>query len=259
MPALLEVEGLEAVAGGAWLLRDVSLEVEEGSMVALVGGTASGKSLLLDLLLGLVPARGGRVRLAGRDIRHLPPLTRQKLGLRCAFQDPPVFPGLLVREQLALGAPSVRLEARARERLLDYLPELRDPLGQPVTSLDHPLRRLVDLGRALLGLPRILMIDDLCPAIGIERALKLLQALARDGYTLLVADRYAEAVLKEASYGYVLAQGRIRAEGRPAELIRDHRLLACCAGDRTPMRMIEGKMWGNDFPHAPSGLSRRSA
>lgn len=231
MASLLEARSIEAVAHGDWLIRGVSLDVAEGSTVALVGGAQAGKSALLDLLLGRHPARGGELRLGGHDLMPLGPLARQQLGLRCAFQLPPVFPGLAVREHLVLAAASVRLEAAAFERLADYLPELAGRLDQPVAALEPQLLRLVDLGRALLGLPRLLLIDNLIPAIGVARASELLHRLARDGYTLLVADRYAEAALGAADYGYVLAQGRLVAEGRPSELLADPRMLASCAGD----------------------------
>ncbi len=231
MPGLLQARGLEAVADGDWLIRDLSLDVAEGSLVALVGGAQAGKSVLFELLLGLRPARAGELRLAGHELMPLGPLARQQLGLRCAFQTPPVFPGLAVREYLVLAAASVRLEAAAFERLADYLPELEGCLDQRVDDLEPELLRLVDLGRALLGLPRLLLIDDLMPAIGVDRASDLLRSLARDGYTLLVADRYAEPVLGLADYGYVLAQGRLVAEGRPGELLADQRLFAACAGD----------------------------
>jgi ABC-type branched-subunit amino acid transport system ATPase component len=233
MPALLVARELEAVAEGHWLLRGVSIEVEDGSTVAVVGGPASGKSLLLELVMGLRRLRAGQIRLAGRDLLPLGPVERQRLGLRCAFQAPPVFPGLSVAEHLALAAPSVRLEGGAFARIAAYLPELEDHLGQPVNGLELRLRRLVDLGRALLGLPRVLLIDNLLPAVGVDRAGELLHALSRDGYTLLLADRYAEVLLGHADYGYVLAQGRVVARGRPSELTADPRLLATCAGDPT--------------------------
>jgi ABC-type branched-subunit amino acid transport system ATPase component len=231
MSALLEVRALAAVADGNWLLRDVTIEVAEGSTVALVGGAGAGKTLLLQLLLGLAERRGGFIRLAGQDIGGLTPGQRQRLGLRCAFQRPPVFPGLDVREHLALAAPSVKLEAHAIERLADLIPELTGCLDQPVSGLDAPLLRLVDLGRALLGLPRVLLIDDLFATIGSARAAALVQALAEQGYTLLVADRYAAPVLAVADRGYVLAQGRLVAAGAPEELLADQRLLFSCAGD----------------------------
>jgi|GEM_PF-3438624 len=231
MPALLSASHIEAVADGDWLIRDVSLEVAEGSTVALLGGAAAGKSVLFDLLLGLRPQRAGEIRLGGHDLGPLGPLARQQLGLRCAFQTPPVFPGLAVREHLVLAAASVRLEDSAIPRLADYFPELDGRLDQPVTALEPELLRLVDLGRALLGLPRVLLIDNLLPAIGIERASSLVESLARDGYTLLLADRWAEPTLALADYGYVLAQGRLVAAGRPSELLADGKLLAACAGD----------------------------
>jgi len=231
MAALLQARELEAVADGHWLLRGVSLEVAEGSTVAVIGGAAAGKTVLLDLLLGLRPLRDGTVRLGDRDITAFGTLERQRLGLRCAFQIPPVFAGLTVAEQLALAAPSVRLDSRAFARIAAYLPELEELLGRRMEGLDLPLRRLVDLGRALLGLPRVLLIDNLLPAIGIDRAGELLHGLGRDGYTLLVADRYAEPLLRQADYGYVMAEGRLVASGQPNRLLADDRLLASCAGD----------------------------
>lgn len=231
MRALLSARGLDAVADGAWLLRDVSLEVGEGRLVALVGGAQAGKSVLCELLLGLRPLRAGILQLGGRDLSPLGPLERQRLGLRCAFQVPPLFAGLTVAEQLALATPSVRLESGAFDRIADYLPELADHLARPLESLDLELRRLVDLGRALLGLPRLLLVDGLLPAVGIDRAGELLEHLRRDGYTLLVTDRYAEPLLHLADDGYVMANGRIVARGRPDALLADDRLLASCAGD----------------------------
>jgi branched-chain amino acid transport system ATP-binding protein len=231
MAPLLQVDGLAAVAEGNWLLREVSLQVTEGSIVAVVGGAAAGKTLLLDLLLGLAGARAGSIRLAGEDIAGLGTDERQRRGLRCAVQHPPVFAGLAVHEHLALAAPSVKLEADAASRVTELLPELADCLEHQVASLD-PLRlRLVDLGRALLGLPRLLLIDDLFPVAGIDRASELVHELARQGHTLLIADRYAEPVLAHADHGYVLEQGRLVAEGAPPDLTRNSRMLASCAGD----------------------------
>ncbi len=231
MPVLLEVRAIEAVADGDWLVRNVSLEVEDGQTVALLGGAAAGKTVLFDLLLGLRPARDGTIRLAGQDLMPRGTLARQQLGLRCAFQIPPIFPGLAVREHLELAATSVRLEGPALDRLLNYLPELEARLDEPVAGLEPELLRLVDLGRALLGLPRVLLIDNLMPVLGVERAQALLQSLALDGYTLLVADRWAESVLEIADHGYVLAAGRLVAAGSPRELLADGRLIAAVAGD----------------------------
>jgi len=229
--ALLRLEALDIVAGGAWLLEGISLEVVEGSTVALVGGPGAGKSLIVDLVLGLASPRAGTVRLDGRNITALPPLARQRSGIRAAFAEPPVFPGLTIREHLALAVAGGRLRARALSRLAEYLPELEGRLDQPVGSQGAAVLRLVDLARAMLGMPRILLIDDLFPALGAERAGELVRSLARDGYTLLLADRYGEAVLDHADHGYVLAQGTIVAEGAPATLRADPRLLATCAGD----------------------------
>ncbi len=136
-----------------------------------------------------------------------------------------------MREHLALAAPSVKLEAHAIERLAELMPELTACLDQSVTRLEAPLLRLVDLGRALLGLPRLLLIDDLFAAVGSDRAGELVRSLAGQGYTLLVADRYAEPVLALADAGYVLARGRVVAAGPPEQLLADQRLLASCAGD----------------------------
>lgn len=231
MPALLELDRIQFVADGAWLLRDVSLRVDQASTVALVGGAAAGKSLLLAIALGLVRPRSGAVRLDGRDVSGLDSRRRQQLGVRCAFQSPLLFPGLDVREHLELAAAGGSLERRPLEKLLDYLPELEDKLDRRPLELDAPTRRLVDIARALLGLPQLLLIDQLFPAIGIDRAGELVEHLTRDGFTLLLADRYGEIAMRHAHYGYVLGGGRIRDEGIAADLALDDRLLATCAGD----------------------------
>ncbi len=229
--ALLRLEAIDVVAAGAWLLEGVSLEVMEGSTVALVGGPGAGKSLVVDLVLGLAGLRAGSVYLDGRNITALPPLARQRSGIRAAFADPPFFPGLTVGEHLALAVAGGRLRSRARARLAEYLPEVDARLDQPAEMQGAAILRLVDLARAMLSMPRVLLIDDLFPALGTERAGELVRSLARDGYTLLLADRYGEAVLDHADQGYVLAQGTIVAEGAPAALKADERLLATCAGD----------------------------
>lgn len=231
MPALLELDRIQLVGQGAWLLRDVSLRVEEGSTVALIGGAAAGKSLLLAIAMGQLAPRSGAVRFDGRDVTSLDARERHRLGLGMAYQTPPFFPGFDVREHLELAAAGGRLEPRQLQKLLDFLPELEGSLEHPVDSLDQPTRRLVDVARALLGLPRLLLVDQLFPVVGVDRAGALVERLAREGFSLLIADRYGEVAMRHADYGYVLTGGRIQDEGAAADLAQDERLLAACAGD----------------------------
>ncbi|MEU3462366.1 ATP-binding cassette domain-containing protein [Streptomyces sp. NPDC006733] len=208
----LSYDGITAVDG-------VDLAVPPGRVTALTGPNGAGKSTLFDCLCGTARPRRGRVLLDGRDITRLPPYRRARLGLARTFQQLAVFPGLSVAENIAVGAEqgAVR-DPEAVERILRLL-ALGPVRDAPAADLPTGTLRRVELGRALAGAPRVLLLDE--PAAGLDSAeiealRHVLRALAADGMALLLVEHDLELVGALADVVHVMTDGRITAAGPPA-------------------------------------------
>lgn len=213
----LSYDGITAVDG-------VDLTVPPGRVTALTGPNGAGKSTLFDCLCGTARPRRGRVLLDGRDITRLPPHRRARLGLARTFQQLAVFPGLTVAENIRIGAEqgAVR-DPEAVERILRLL-ALGPVRDVPAAGLPTGTLRRVELGRALAGAPRVLLLDE--PAAGLDSAeigalRDVLRALAADGMALLLVEHDLELVGALADIVYVMTDGRITATGPPGAVPSD--------------------------------------
>mgnify|MGYP000147273852 CR=1 FL=1 len=222
MTALLELRGVEARYGPVQALRDISLEVPEGAVVAVLGANGAGKTTTLRAVSGMV-RRGGELRFAGRPLRASPEAVA-RAGIAHVPEGRGTFVELTVAENLRLGA-YVRRDRGVRadvERVLGYFPWMAGRLGQPAGTLSGGEQQMLALGRALMGRPRLLLLDE--PSLGlapliVREIFRIVRELnEREGLTVLVVEQDARIALDVASYAYVLEVGRVALAGPSAEL-----------------------------------------
>ena len=219
MTGLLTVERLVVVHARAMVLRGIDLNVQEGQVVCLIGPNGAGKTTLLRTLSGLLTSAAGHIRLNGTELTGLAPHRIAGLGLLHVPEGRQVFAGLTVAENLSLGAWLVddRAElARRRDQVLERLPRLRERLPQPAGALSGGEQQMLALGRALMGAPRLLLLDQ--PSLGlappfVEEVFALIAELRREGRSILLVEQNAAMALEVADYAYVMETGRVVRQG----------------------------------------------
>ena len=222
----LEVRGLEAGYGKKTVLQGVSFHVDEGEIVTILGHNGAGKTTTLRTLLGLVPARGGEVRLGGERWANGDPSENVRRGLVLVPQGRGVFPDLSVVENLALGAHTGVDAAAAAERMreiFDLFPILAERRAQNVGTLSGGQQQMVAVGIALMQRPRLMMLDE--PSIGlapvlVQRVLEAAREINRRfGTAIVLVEQNIKSALAMASRAYVMKSGRIVLEKPAAELM----------------------------------------
>jgi branched-chain amino acid transport system ATP-binding protein len=225
--ALLEVEGIAVAYDGMRALVDVSLEAEEGSIVALVGANGAGKTSVLRAISGLVRPERGAIRFRGAEITQLAAHRIVRAGVAHVPEGRRVFASATVRDNLLLGAYVERDQARRRERLENALaafPILRERLDQRASTLSGGEQQMLAIARGTMSGPRLLMLDE--PSLGIAPKVipeiyAGIRAIAAGGATVLLVEQNIGAALSAASTGYVLQTGRVVMKGPAAALIDD--------------------------------------
>ena len=213
--ALLEVDGIAAAYGRVRVLSNVTLHVDEGEIVTLIGANGAGKTTTLRAISGLIKLAGGAVRLAGRDLAKSSPDEIVKLGIGHAPEGRRVFARMTVRENLELGAYTRSSRAEFDEdyeRVLDVFPRLRERLTQKSGTLSGGEQQMLAIGRALMSRPKILMLDE--PSLGLSPILvqtifRVIEEIAARGTTVLLIEQNARQALAIADRGYVLELGKI--------------------------------------------------
>jgi len=225
----LEVKDLETGYGKAQVLFGVNLEVEEGELVALLGANGAGKTTLLRALSGLLRPWKGSVLLGGKDLRGLSPARRARLGLGHVPEGRQLFPLMTVEENLRLGAAFLApgREKEGYERVYALFPRLAERRRQLAGTLSGGEQQMLAIGRALMGFPRILLVDE--PSLGLsprlaEEVLLALKEVARGGVGVLLVEQNVALSLEVAERGYVLEHGRVVLEGPAQALAQDPRV-----------------------------------
>jgi len=225
---LLEVRHLKAGYGEVQVLWDVSLAIGEGSVTALLGPNGAGKSTMLKTIMGLKRGFGGEIVFAGQRIDGLSSHRIAELGVSLILEGGRPFPDMTVRENLDLGANSRRARARAeaaRAEVFDLFPILRQRRGQVAGTLSGGERQMLALGRALMGSPRLLMLDE--PSLGlapliVAQMFEIIGTLGGRGITILLVEQNVHHSLKLARHSYVLETGKIVLEGGRELLNNEH-------------------------------------
>ncbi len=223
--ALLEVEALDAHYGRIKALDGVSLQVEAGEIVTLIGANGAGKTTTLRAISGLLRPTAGRIRFDGTDLGALTPDRIVRLGIGHSPEGRRVFARMTVRENLELGAyaRSSRVEfAEDLERSLEIFPRLRERLTQKSGTLSGGEQQMLAMARALMSRPRLLMLDE--PSLGLSPILvqtifKVIREINARGTTILLIEQNARQALGIATRGYVLEVGKIVYEDSAANLM----------------------------------------
>ncbi len=225
MTPLLEVDNVSVDYDGAVALRQVSLSVERGKIVALVGSNGAGKSTLLSTVSGLKRPAQGRVLLEGREITGLAAHRVARLGVALVPEGRRLFPGLSVWRNLLLGAYGRRDDGARSETLeviRELFPVLADRRDQPAATLSGGEQQMLAIGRALMSRPRLLLLDE--PSLGLAprlvmRIFESLREINEHGITILLVEQRLQQALRLASRGYVLQTGRVVLAGPSADLL----------------------------------------
>jgi branched-chain amino acid transport system ATP-binding protein len=227
---LLEVRDLCSGYGEVQVLWNVSLEVREGEVVALIGANGAGKTTLLYTLSQLLRPRSGSIRFAGRDLTRALPEEVVAAGIVHVPQGRRLFAGLTVKENLLQGA-YLRRDAEKIEADLTWvfglLPRLKEREDQVTGRLSGGEQQMCAIGRGLMSRPRLLLIDELSLGLApliVESLLDLISRINREGTTVLLVEQDVQVALEHAHRGYVLETGRIVQSSPAAELLQDPRI-----------------------------------
>jgi len=226
---MLDVEGLHVTYGDAPALWDVSLRVAPEELVAVVGPNGAGKTTLVNAIARLLPIRGGRVRLDGVDVTRAGAHEIGRHGVALVPEGRRLFGGMTVEENLDIGCYR-RQARRARDeslaRVFAMFPILGERRRQRAGSLSGGQQQMLAVGRALMARPRLLLFDEpslgLAPAV-VDHLFEIIRAIHADGVSILLIEQNVVKALEVAGRAYLLEEGRILAEGPPAELLaRSH-------------------------------------
>lgn len=234
---LLEVRDLEAGYGPIRALDRVSLDVDDGELVALIGANGAGKTTLLMAISGVVPPRGGSIRFAGAPLASAKPHEVMRLGIGHAPEGRRIFPRLTVRENLELGGFTQTDRAklvRDIDEACGLFPVLGERMDQLGGTLSGGEQQMLAIARALVGHPRLLLLDE--PSLGlapliVAKVFEVIASLSARGIAVLLVEQNARAALKLAHRGYVLETGRITLTGSGAELAADRRVRDAYLGE----------------------------
>ena len=222
-PALLEVADLHVAYGKAEVVHGASFVVREGEFVVMLGRNGAGKSTILHAVAGLVPARSGGVRFAGRDLSHAPARSRVQAGIVPVLEGHRVFTTLTVEDNLLIGtyANHPRGDRSKLGRIYGLFPELAERRHLPASRLSGGQQQILAVGQGVIADPRLLILDEpsggLAPIV-VDRILAVAQDLCATGVAVLLVEQLVEKALRYAGYGYLLETGRIAGEGTPAAL-----------------------------------------
>jgi branched-chain amino acid transport system ATP-binding protein len=223
---MLEITNLKAGYKGIEALKGVSLTVTEGEMVAIIGANGAGKSTLLNSMSGVVRAMAGQIMFDGRDVTRLPPHVIARAGLLHVPEGRQVLADMTVQENLMLGALARGSRAAFYEmdKVVSLFPILAERMAQLAGTLSGGQQQMMAIGRALMGSPRVLLLDE--PSLGLsplmtQQVFEALAKLHRDGMTIVLVEQNAHRALAATQRAYVLERGLIVQQGDSKKLQSD--------------------------------------
>lgn len=234
---MLRLEQVNVYYGAIHAICDVSLHVNAGEVVTLIGANGAGKSTTLRAITGLQPPKSGRVFFENQDITGIPAHKLVERGISMAPEGRGIFANLTVRENLEMGAYLARDKARIVEdieRGFTLFPRLKERSMQPAGTLSGGEQQMLAIARALMSRPKLLLLDE--PSLGLAPLMchtifSTIDAIKKTGTTVLLVEQNANAALKHSDRGYVLETGRVSFEGTASQITTDPRMRAAYLGE----------------------------
>ncbi len=222
---VLKLNKVQTHYGRIEVLKFIDIEVNEGEIVCLLGGNASGKSTTMKTILGVVRPTSGTVEFKGKIINNIPTAQRITMGISTVPENRRLFPHMTVFENLEMGAYTRHDSQNLTEdleRVLSLFPQLRDRLNQTAGTLSGGEQQMVAMGRALMSQPVLLIMDE--PSMGlapvlVEQSFQIIKEINEQGVTIFLVEQNANMALSVADRGYVLQTGRIVMSGKTHELL----------------------------------------
>ena len=240
---LLELRNVSSFYGNVQALKGVSLQVEQGEVVTLLGANGAGKSTTLRSISGLIPPASGEILFMGEPIHRLGPEAIVRMGISHVPEGRRIFPGLTVTENIMLGASNrgriskLQMQADVEEMFVIFpdLKRLSKALGW---SLSGGQQQMLSVARGLMARPKLLMLDE--PSLGlapiiVQQLFGVLREIRKQGMTILLVEQNANMALSVADRGYVLETGHLIVEGRPNELLDNEEVRAAYLGGSKPV------------------------
>ena len=234
MGEILQIKDLQVSYGGIDAARGISFNVREGEIVTLIGANGAGKSSTLRAISGLVKPRGGSIVFNGDDITGLDPTTVVSKGLMMVPEGRKIFPNLTVLENLRIGAYLRKDQLDSDiEMVYNYFPRLKERSWQAGGTLSGGEQQMLAVGRALMGRPKLLMMDE--PSLGlapivVQGIFEIIEQIHKAGTTVLLIEQNANMALHVADRAYVIENGRISMEGTGKDLLEDENVKAAYLG-----------------------------
>lgn len=225
--SILEVKDLNSGYGEVQILWGCSLDVEQGTLTALIGSNGVGKTTLLRTVMGLLKPWSGSIRFEGRAVGHMPPYTKADLGLVLVPEGRQLFSEMSVYENLEMGASNSRARARFQHnlaRVYELFPRLKERAHQKAGTLSGGEQQMLAVARGIMAEPRLLMIDELSLGLAPILTLQLFEAIKQLrslGLTILLVEQNSQMALAISDYAYVLAGGKVELHGTPRELLKN--------------------------------------
>jgi len=224
---MLKVNNIDVYYGDVQALWDISFEVKEGEVVALLGANGAGKTTTLNTISGLLRPRKGNVEFLGQELTKLPAHKMASLGIAHVPEARRLFPEMTVRENLLMG--SLMPEAKAKreesmERVFTLFPVLKERIWQAAGTLSGGESQMLAVARGLMACPKLIMMDE--PSLGlapflVDEVFKVIEQINREGVTVLVVEQNVAHALKSCSRGYILETGRLGLQGTGERLLQD--------------------------------------
>ena len=236
MSELLRIEDLKVNYGGIEAVKGISLTVEEGQIVTLIGANGAGKSTTLRTISGLVKPRSGRITFGGTDITGMDPTSIVKQGITMAPEGRRIFPDMTVKENLRVGAYLRKDNIGPElEMVYDLFPRLKEREWQAGGTLSGGEQQMLAVGRALMARPKLMMLDE--PSLGlaplvVKSIFEIIQRINQQGVTILLIEQNANMALQVAHNAYVLETGRITMADTGARLLADERIKEAYLGKK---------------------------